>query len=89
MCSSGNYYIWIKTLKNFLTFNIIRKQYKEHVNDHQLQITENFAKEGYIIELKDDEKLQDALEKAKVFQPNKYISNHDRFNDELEKIINK
>lgn len=65
------------------------KKYKEHVNDHQLQITENFAKEGYIIELKDDEKLQDALEKAKVFQPNKYISNHDRFNDELEKIINK
>ena len=44
------------------------KKYKEHVNDHQLQITENFAKEGYIIELKDDEKLQDALEKAKVFQ---------------------
>ena len=45
------------------------KKYKEHVNDHQLQITDNFAKEGYIIALEDGEKLQDALKKAKDFAP--------------------
>lgn len=65
------------------------KKYKEHVNDHQLQITDNFAKEGYIIALEDGEKLQDALKKAKDFKPGKYVSNNEKFNDELEKIINK
>ena len=54
-----------------------------------MQITDNFAKEGYIIALEDGEKLQDALKKAKDFTPNKYVSNNEKFNNELEKIINK
>ena len=29
------------------------KKYKEHVNDHQLQILDNFSKEGYIYSLDD------------------------------------
>ena len=65
------------------------KKYKEHVNDHQLQITDNFAKEGYIIALEDGEKLQNVLKKAKDFTPKKFVSNNEKFNDELEKIINK
>lgn len=64
------------------------KKYKEHVNDHQLQITENFAYEGYIIEYKEDDDLQDLIKKVKDFNPKKYESNNQRFNDELEKIIN-
>lgn len=64
------------------------KKYKEHVNDHQLQITENFAHEGYIIEYKEDDDLQDLIKKIKDFKPKKYESNNQRFNDELEKIIN-
>ena len=28
-------------------------KYKEHINDHQMQITYNFSKEGYILPLYD------------------------------------
>ena len=39
------------------------KKYKEHVNDHQLQILDNFSKEGYIIPLHNFEDLpSDILE---------------------------
>ena len=64
------------------------KKYKEHVNDHQLQITENFAYEGYILQYKEDDDLQDLIKKVKDFKPKKYESNNKQFNDELEKIIN-
>ena len=33
------------------------KEYKEHVNDHQLQIIDRFDEEGYILPLKDFDKL--------------------------------
>ena len=51
------------------------KKFGEHTNDHQLQILENFDQEKYIIYLKDLDKLNDALKKAKSFKPRKYTSN--------------
>ena len=33
------------------------KQYGEHVNDHQLQILDNFTAEGYILALEDFDKI--------------------------------
>ena len=51
------------------------KKFGEHTNDHQLQILENFDQEKYIIYLKDLDKLNDALKKAKSFKPRKYPSN--------------
>lgn len=50
-------------------------KYDEHVNDHQIQIIDNFSKEGYLIGLKDLNKLDKALEKAKTFKIKKYRSN--------------
>ncbi len=47
-----------------------RKQYKEHVNDHQLQILDTFSKEGYIIPLYDFEDLQKLINTS--FKPKKY-----------------
>ena len=52
-------------------------KYKEHTNDHQLQIINNFEKAGYILALKDFSKLKDKLEEAKTFKPQKYKSNTD------------
>lgn len=51
------------------------KKFGEHTNDHQLQILENFDQEKYIIYLKDFDKLNEALKKAKSFKPRKYASN--------------
>lgn len=59
------------------------KKYKEHANDHQLQIIENFTKEGYILSLDNFDELDKVLEKAKTFKPNKYKNN----NSKILKII--
>ena len=63
------------------------KKYKEHVNDHQLEIIENFSNAGYILELKDFEKLDEVLEKSKKFKPKKYESNTENFVKILEEYI--
>ena len=58
-------------------------KYKEHVNDHQLEIVSEFDKLGYIIGCPDLDKLDECLEKVKKFKPKKYVSN----NSKLIKII--
>lgn len=64
------------------------KKYKEHVNDHQLQITENFSENGYIIPLYDGDNLETKIEEANGnFKPKEFHSNNEKFNDSLEKII--
>lgn len=52
-------------------------KYKEHNNDHQKQIIREFADNGYILELRDFDKLGKVLEKAKTFKPRKFVSNTD------------
>ena len=51
------------------------KKYKEHTNDHQVQIVKEFAKDGYILELRDFNKLGKLIEKSKTFKPKKFVSN--------------
>lgn len=65
------------------------KKYKEHTNDHQLQILNEFAKSNYIIPLFDLNKLDEALLKVKTFKPNKYKSNTENFVNLIEKEIEK
>lgn len=50
-------------------------KYKEHTNDHQKQIIEEFSKQGYILELKDFNKLGKLIQKSKSFKPKKFTSN--------------
>lgn len=54
-------------------------KYKEHVNDHQLQIVDNFSKSGYILKLDDFDTLGDLLKEVKNFKPKKYQSNAYKF----------
>ncbi len=63
------------------------KQYKEHTNDHQLQIIDNFSKKGYILKLSDFEKIDEVINEAKTFVPNEYQSNRPEFIDLIEKTI--
>lgn len=50
-------------------------KYNEHMNDHQIQITDNFAASGYIIPLYENDHLEEAIEKARNFQPKSFQSN--------------
>ena len=64
------------------------KQYGEHVNDHQLQILDNFTAEGYILALEDFDKIDLLIKQAKHFTPAKFKSNKRYFLSQLEKEIN-
>jgi len=55
------------------------KEYREHTNDHQLQIINNFSSNGYILKLDDFDKLDLVLENCKNFKPKKYKSNTNNF----------
>ena len=64
-------------------------KYKEHGNDHQLQIVENFSKRKYILAVKDMNKLGKTIEKAKTFKPQKFVSNTHNIINMIENFIDK
>lgn len=63
------------------------EKYKEHHNDHQKQIIGEFASRGYILELKDFNKLGTMIQKAKSFKPKKFESNTKNMIHRIEKYI--
>ncbi len=64
-------------------------KYKEHTNDHQLQIVENFAQNGYILKLDDGDSLEDVLKQSKNFKPKKWKFNNANFLTKLKDYIDK
>ena len=62
-------------------------KYKEHGNDHQLQIVENFSERKYILAVKDLNKLGKTIEKAKKFKPQKFVSNTHNIINMIEDFI--
>ncbi len=64
-------------------------KYKEHTNDHQLQIVENFSQNGYILKLDDGDSLEDALKQSKNFKPKKWKFNNANFLTKLKDYIDK
>ncbi len=63
------------------------KKYGEHVNDHQLEIIEEFEKCGYIINGSND--LESAISKLADFKPKKYTSNNNNFIKLITDFIDK
>ena len=62
-------------------------KYKEHLNDHQIEIIDKFSQEGYLIAYNDGADLGKILKKIKKFKPNKYISNTNNFIRVIENFI--
>jgi len=48
------------------------KKYKEHTNDHQLQILKEFTNLGYVLPMYDFSKLDSLISKMKKFKPKKF-----------------
>lgn len=61
------------------------KLYKEHVNDHQLQIIREYTKLGYILDGTYD--LEKAIFDVNDFIPNQYVSNNENFINKLDEYI--
>lgn len=51
-------------------------KYKEHVNDHQLQIVSEFSKKNYILSA-NEENFESTIKKVKTFKPNPFKSRAD------------
>lgn len=65
-------------------------KYKEHINDHQKQITNNFSKEGFILALNDDlSNFEEVLKKIKKFKPQEFKSNTNNMIRLIEELIDK
>lgn len=64
------------------------EKYKEHTNDHQIQIIEKFTNSGFILPLYDFDKLDETIKQAKKFKPKKYQSNTHNMIKLIEEYIN-
>ena len=62
-------------------------KYGEHVNDHQLQIIENFAESGFILASYEVDMLEETLLKLPQFGPKQYTSNTENMVDLVRKNI--
>lgn len=63
------------------------KEYKEHTNNHQLQILDELARKNFILRLDDFDKLGEVIKKSKYFVPSKYESNNKAFVKFVEDYI--
>ncbi len=62
-------------------------KFGEHVDDHQLQLVEQFTEMNLICQCNDCERLGEALEYAKKTEFEKYVSNTDRIIESIEDFI--
>ena len=62
-------------------------EYKEHHNDHQLEIIEKFSDAGFILPLYDFDSLGTLLKEVKIFKPKKYKSNTNNMIKLIENYI--
>ena len=63
------------------------KKYDEHVNDHQMEIIEEYTKNEYIIGIKDVSELEKAYRNLENFKPNEFRGDNNSLIDMVEKFI--
>lgn len=66
-----------------------KHQYGEHVNNHQIEIVQNFNEQGYIIGIEKVEDLKQAIIKTKKFEPKKYEIDNKLMLKIIEEFIDK
>lgn len=83
----GSIFTGLKLNKKVLVMPRLAK-YKEQHNDHQLEITEEFTKKGYILSFYDEETFESVYKKVPKFKPTKYQSNTENMIRLIENFIN-
>lgn len=63
------------------------QRFDEHVNNHQLQIAEEFERKNYILVARTYEEFKQCLQQMKSFQPKKYESNTHNFCKKLDELV--
>lgn len=62
-------------------------EYGEHVDDHQVQLLEQFGEMEMIVVCKDVEKLENALQKVESMFVKPYISNTEKFIESIDRFL--
>lgn len=62
-------------------------KYKEHQNDHQLQIVNAYYQKGYLVMMNDGDDFDDKVREALNFKSKKFVSNNDLFVKKLKEYI--
>lgn len=65
-----------------------QKMFEEHVDDHQLQISNAFGKKNYVIECMEMSHLLECIEEAKKHQFDTYQSHHATVIHVIEEYLN-
>lgn len=81
----GSIFTALKRGKKVLVVPRLSK-YKEHINDHQLEICEQLEKDGYILYLKDNDNFDKMIKKVRNKKNKKYESDRS-FIEKLKKEI--
>ncbi len=62
-------------------------EFGEHINDHQIQIIDSFNSQEFLIGITELKDLEEALERAKEFQPKKFESKTEHMINLIEDFI--
>lgn len=63
-------------------------KFNEHVDDHQIEIAENFSKLNYVYMVSDVEKIFKYIDKIKIHKFDKYESGNEKMINTIETFIN-
>ena len=77
----------IKKGKKVITLPRLAK-YGEHVDDHQIQLINEFSQLNLIEPVYEIDELENAITNTKIRKYNRYISNTDKIIESIEKFIN-
>lgn len=64
------------------------KEYKEHVNNHQIQIVQSLSEEGFIVGIKELKELSKEINNIEEFEPKAFVSNTEKMIKKIEEYIN-
>ena len=81
ICHAGVGSILMGLKKNARMIVVPRlKRFGEHVDDHQIEIAQTFAKAGYIKMVTDTSELAAEIDRCKEWEPRQFESNKESFN---------
>lgn len=64
------------------------KEFNEHESDNQLELAEEFERDGYVLCARNKEELKDCILKINDFSPEKFVSNKENFIALIKSLLN-
>jgi UDP-N-acetylglucosamine transferase subunit ALG13 len=64
-------------------------KYKEHIDNHQVELIGFFREQGFIIGIDDVEELAEAIKRSHSFEPIKFVSGNNKIKEIIRDFIEK